>query len=38
MEEIGSGELANIGQHDWFAVSLTANQAYEVTVSVAAHT
>ncbi|HEY5210079.1 MAG TPA: VCBS repeat-containing protein [Stellaceae bacterium] len=33
MGEIGNGELTNIGQEDWIAVSLTANQAYEVTVT-----
>jgi hypothetical protein len=27
------GKLANIGQHDWIAVSLAANHAYEVTVN-----
>jgi hypothetical protein len=28
-----SGQLANIGQHDWVAVPLTANQAYEFTIT-----
>ena len=28
-----AGTLANIAQHDWIAVNLTANQAYEVTVN-----
>jgi hypothetical protein len=28
-----AGTLANVGQHDWIAVSLSANQAYEVTVN-----
>ena len=28
-----NGTLANVGQHDWIAVSLTANQAYEITVT-----
>jgi hypothetical protein len=28
-----TGQLANIGQHDWVAVSLTANQAYEFTIT-----
>ena len=28
-----SGRLANVGQHDWIAVSLTANHAYELTVN-----
>jgi hypothetical protein len=27
-----TGRLTNIGQHDWIAVSLTANQAYEFTI------
>ena len=27
------GTLTNLGQHDWIAVALTANQAYEVAVS-----
>jgi hypothetical protein len=28
-----NGTLKNVGQHDWIAVTLTANQAYEVTVT-----
>ena len=28
-----TGELTNIGQHDWVAVTLTANQAYEFTIT-----
>jgi hypothetical protein len=27
-----TGKLTNIEQHDWIAVSLTANQAYEFTI------
>jgi hypothetical protein len=30
---VTTGTLTNIGQKDWVAVSLTANQAYEVTVN-----
>lgn len=29
---MATGKLTNIGQHDWIAVSLTANQAYEFTI------
>ena len=29
---MATGTLTNIGQHDWIAVSLTANQAYEFTI------
>ena len=28
-----TGQLTNIGQHDWVAISLTANQAYEFTIT-----
>ena len=28
-----AGKLTNIGQHDWIAVSLIANQAYEFTIT-----
>jgi len=30
---MATGKLANIGQHDWIAVSLIANQAYEMTIT-----
>src|SRR5438270_4475621 len=29
---MATGTLTNIGQKDWIAVSLTANQAYEFTI------
>jgi len=28
-----TGTLTNVGQHDWVAVSLTANQAYEFAIT-----
>ena len=30
---MSTGKLTNIGQHDWIAVTLTANQAYETTIT-----
>jgi len=32
-DTMSTGRLTNLGQHDWIAVTLTGNQAYEMTIT-----